>query len=124
MAQRKNIQTEPILDNSALTENPDLELVRRVHALGSHQFNGICRKIKLAPLTSIEVVRNAVRDKRIEMGFEPAPELAIKKVPRTGSDQFDAGTFVTWVAGITRDDDDSIRQLLILDACLTVRFAE
>lgn len=120
MAQRKAPQTEPVLDNSALAANPELEQTKRVYCLTKGQYSSIIHQVQTLDTERIVGILNVSKAKLAELGVSRT--FAPHRNKAKGSGQLDLGTFVTWVNGIKPDDVESIKQLQGIDATVALRF--
>ena len=123
MAERKNTNTQPVLDNSALAADPDLEKSKVVYALNKTQYRSIIHQVQSAPKETVITFVTATKSKLAELGVPRALQSGHHNKAQ-GSDQIDPGSFLAWVAGVTADDADSIAQLIAIDATAQSRFKE
>jgi hypothetical protein len=104
MASRKKPQTEAILDSSSDTNPPSSA------AMTERNFSSIIRYIKKKDLDSVEALFVAleqfVKDRKIKL----RKGGAVEGVP-DGSDQFDRGTFLTWLEKIDSGDGAALAQV-------------
>lgn len=117
MAPRKKPQTEPVLDNSE--DLRDLNNV--IHEMNDVQFSGIIKQSLTVDKDAAQGLLNVTTERLKELGVEKDTTKAITDVPEYGSDQFDPGSFIDWVNKISPIDDNSIEQLLKIDATLRIR---
>ena len=121
MAERKSVSTEPILDNSAVNADPDLEKSKVVYALNKRQYSSLIHQVQTIDQEGVQSVLNVTVPKLKELGIDPNPTAPHTNKAK-GSDQFDPGTFIAWVRGIQADDNESINQLQGIDATAKLRF--
>lgn len=119
MAQRKNTNLGPVLDNSAAAENPDINKSLRIYALNEVQFNGVIRQIKKINRLALEGLAKSSSRYLALLGVAEDASEYVQGTPE-GSDQFDPGTLNTWMSGVKIDDADSVRQLVAINATATV----
>lgn len=117
MAQRKAPQVEPVLDNSAVNEDPTLEVSKVIKHLPDNQFGTVIRFVKTSTLDEVECLRLPVIRKLQEVDATRDMALARSRMPR-GSDQIDVGSILTWISKIQEGDVESVNQLLIIDATI------
>ena len=123
MAERKNTNTQPVLDNSALAADPDLEKSKTVYALAKTQYRSIIHQVQSADKNTVSTFVTATKAKLAELGV-PRELNRGHRNKAQGSDQIDPGSFLAWVRGIVAEDTDSITQLLSIDATAEGRFKE
>lgn len=121
MAERKNTNLGPVLDNSAAAADPNLGKSQRIYAMNEIQFNGIIRKIKKINKDAVEGVSKSSARYLSLLGVDPDLSEYVAETPE-GSDQFDQGTLNTWMEGIKIEDTESIRQLVAINATAVVQF--
>ncbi len=124
--------TAPVLDNSAhgiddpgTSDGRDSKII---HELPDTAFNSIIRKIKVGSLDAVNAIAR-IAGRRIQVGelssdglSHPDDDEAISGIPE-GSDHFDAGSFKAWVDAIHQTHDESILQLIQIDATARKRIS-
>ena len=123
MAERKNTATQPVLDNSALLADPDLEKSKVVHALTKEQYSSIIHQVQTVDLDGVRAVVNTTSAKLKELCVARTLNKPHRNKAK-GSDQFDSQSIIRWVNGIQADDAESIKQLLGIDATAQLRFKD
>lgn len=113
-------QTAPVLDNSAAVADPNLEKSKIIWALSEENFNNVIRVIRKLSLDKVNVLGMATAAKLKELEINPDLSNAVEVTPK-GSDQYDPSSVLKWIEGINPEDEDSIDQLLAIDATYRAR---
>jgi len=117
MAPRQSPETNPVMDNSALAADPNLEKSRVIKELDGRDFLSVIRMVKTTPVEEIAQIRSAVIKRVQQLDLETDIKLYWSRTPR-GSDQFDPSSIIKWVEKINPEDAEAISQLLQLEATI------
>lgn len=120
MAERKKPQTEPVLDNSAVRDNPKLEKSKVVKALSKQHFNNVIRFIKKAPLERVLTLRTVSFNTLKRLQVKRDPSKVVVGIPK-GSDHGDVGTLKTWMDSVTPKNKRAVKQIVQIDATCCAR---
>lgn len=116
MAERKKPQTTPVKDNSAGNE-PN----RYVRAMTTPQFNSVVKVLLSCELDRARQFRTASWTALKRLQLKRDLSKARKKVPKGASDNYDAGTLVSWMNNIQANEKKAVQQLIVLDATAASR---
>lgn len=122
MAERKKPQTESVVTaDERLAEEQENYARRNVKELSETQFNSLIRFIKRSHIDRVDNVRVAAKEAlgRLEVSSDKRDRVA--GIP-FGSDQYDAGTFVTWAKSVQPEETPAIAQLKQIAATCDIRW--
>lgn len=120
MAQRKSPVTKPVLDNSALNEDKNLNRVKKQKELNKDHFQNVIRFIKRSSLERVNTLKTATEVTLKRLGRKRNLKKAVSGVPE-GSDHADIGTLVTWLNRVDKSDKKAVDQVLAIDATCFMR---
>lgn len=89
-------------------------------ALEDRHFKTVIRQVKNASMGKVKPLQTAAFNNLKRLGVKKDLSKAVKGLPN-GSDQWDAGSILTWMAKINPKDDDAIVQLQAIHATCSVR---
>lgn len=119
MAERQQPETGPILDNSYENDRAKEGVPgenKIVHAFRPEQLKSVIRIIRSRNIEEIKPLLTQTHATLKRLGVSRDLEENWPAGIPDGSDHFDFGTFKTWTEGITKEDADSIAQLVTIDA--------
>lgn len=89
-------------------------------ALPQNQFDNVIRYIKRAEAEKVEQLEAAVLRVVREQRLRTRHVATVSGVP-AGSDQFDAGSLVTWLSKVRREDGEAAAQVKQIAATAAAR---